>query len=361
MNQSNPLIVNETPVKTSKNFKINNLVLDEFEMPQVKPFNGMKLTIPDTKRCKPYEEELSLEGGMGEIFLRQSKEEHNISLELTIPEGMDVATPVELVFPFTKENITLVDTIVIHGGKDSKAQIILKYFVEDGVDLSTYEAYRNSVLKGDVEAGAELNVTVVNSLSNGISSFYSNELSVSEQARVTMNYIDFGSKHSVVNMRTTLARKEGHSHMNVIYIGIDEQILDYNLITVLEGEQTVGNIEVQGVVDDYARKSFKGTLDFKRGATQSVGYENEYCIMLADTPTSLSLPMLLCEEEDVEGNHSCASGKVDDKVMFYIQSRGISEEEARKLIVKANFHAILQSVQDKDTREEIIQEIDRRL
>ena len=57
-----------------------------------------------------------------------------------------------------------------------------------------------------------------------------------------------------------------------------------------------------------------------------------------DKAKSIALPMLLCTEEDVEGNHSTASGKVDEKQLFYIMTRGISYKEAVKLIVKSKFN-----------------------
>ena len=58
-------------------------------------------------------------------------------------------------------------------------------------------------------------------------------------------------------------------------------------------------------------------------------------MILSETAKSIALPMLLCTEEDVEGNHSTATGKVGPKELFYIMSRGFSEKEALKLMVRA--------------------------
>ena len=71
--------------------------------------------------------------------------------------------------------------------------------------------------------------------------------------------------------------------------------------------------------------------------------------------------MLLCTEDDVEGNHSTASGKVDANSLFYIMSRGLSYKEAVKLIVKSNFNKIIQRIKDEETRKMVLDEIDRRL
>ena len=84
-------------------------------------------------------------------------------------------------------------------------------------------------------------------------------------------------------------------------------------------------------------------------------------VALSDKAKSIALPMLLCTEADVEGNHSTASGKVDESAVFYIMSRGLSYKEAVRLLVKANFNKIIEGIQDEEVKTEILQEIDKRL
>ena len=84
-------------------------------------------------------------------------------------------------------------------------------------------------------------------------------------------------------------------------------------------------------------------------------------MLLSDTAKSLALPMLLCSEEDVEGQHSTSSGKIGEKELFYIMSRGFSKKEAMKLMVKAKFNKILGSIKSEELREEIINQIDNKL
>lgn len=71
--------------------------------------------------------------------------------------------------------------------------------------------------------------------------------------------------------------------------------------------------------------------------------------------------MLLCSEEDVEGNHSSAAGKVGNKELFYIMSRGFSEKQAMKLIVRAKFNKIIEQIQNEAVKNEILYEIDKKL
>ena len=84
-------------------------------------------------------------------------------------------------------------------------------------------------------------------------------------------------------------------------------------------------------------------------------------MLLSDEARSIALPMLLCSEEDVVGSHSTSAGKIDNKELFYILSRGFSLKEAQKLLVKAKFNSILESIKDETLKEKIVEKIDKRL
>ena len=81
-------------------------------------------------------------------------------------------------------------------------------------------------------------------------------------------------------------------------------------------------------------------------------------MLLSNEARSIALPMLLCSEEDVEGNHSSSTGKVDEKALFYLMSRGISQKEAMQLIIKAKFNKVLEQIEDEELKNEILEKID---
>lgn len=84
-------------------------------------------------------------------------------------------------------------------------------------------------------------------------------------------------------------------------------------------------------------------------------------MLLSDTAKSLALPMLLCSEEEVEGNHSSSAGKIGEKELFYIMSRGFELKEAMKLMVRARFNEILERIENEELKNQIIDEIEKRL
>ena len=136
-------------------------------------------------------------------------------------------------------------------------------------------------------------------------------------------------------------------NLNTIYLGKENQIFDLNYIGELRGKKTNINIDVQGALRDKSKKHFKGTIDFKKGCKKASGNENEACMLLSDTAKSIALPMLLCSEEDVEGNHASSAGKIAEKELFYIMTRGINKKDAMRLMVRAKFNKILENIKMK--------------
>ena len=182
-------------------------------------------------------------------------------------------------------------------------------------------------------------------------------------ANASVNYtiIDIGGKNSITNYYSNILGEKAKNDLKTIYLGAENNIKDLNYIGELRGKQSFIDIDVQGALSGNAKKNFKGTIDFKKGCKKAKGNENEFCMLLSEKARSIALPMLLCTESDVEGNHSTASGKVDNQELFYIMSRGLSYNEAVKLIVKARFNKILSRIEDEDLRNEIIEKIEEQL
>ena len=221
--------------------------------------------------------------------------------------------------------------------------------------------FHAGIIRTFASDGANINVTVVNLLNDVSTNIESYENDIEADSKVYHKLIDIGAKESISNYFSNAIGNRADNDLKTIYLGKGSQVKDLNYIVHLRGERTNVDIDVQGALKDSSKKNFKGTIDFKKGCKKAKGNENEYCMLLSDKAKSIALPMLLCTEADVEGNHSTASGKVDESAVFYIMSRGLSHKEAVRLLVKANFNKIIEEIQDEEIKTEILQEIDKRL
>ena len=65
-----------------------------------------------------------------------------------------------------------------------------------------------------------------------------------------------------------------------------------------------------GVLQGGAKKIYRGTIDFKNGSAGAVGDEKETVLLLSDDVVNQTIPLILCSEEDVQGNHGASIGKL---------------------------------------------------
>ena len=107
-----------------------------------------------------------------------------------------------------------------------------------------------------------------------------------------------------------------------------------------------------------AKKLFRGTIDFKKGAKGAKGDELEDVLLLDDGVQNQTIPLILCAEEDVEGNHGASIGSLDDELIFYLESRGISEEAAYELMAKARLKAVCKKIPVEGLRAELNEMLD---
>lgn len=362
------LKLNETPVRTAKNFRINNIKLENIEIPEVIPeFENVTIT-GDTSKIDIEQNadniDINLAYGLSEELAVQVKAQANQKIKLNIKgtqneksktENLEKAEA-EIDFKFDDENSVLVDNIEITATENTKSTVVIKY-----TSNQESENYHNGIIKAKAEKDSELNIVLINLMNTKSNNFLAIENDFEENAKINYTIIDFGGKNSITNYYSNLKGDNCDNQLNTIYLGKENQLFDLNYIGELRGKKSNIDIEVQGALKDVAKKHFKGTIDFKKGCKKATGNENEACMLLSDTAKSIALPMLLCSEEEVEGNHSSSAGKIGEKELFYIMSRGFELKEAMKLMVRARFNQILEKIEKKELREEILQEIDKRL
>lgn len=351
------LKLNETPVRTAKNFRINNIKLENIAVPEVIPIFENVTIIGDTSKIDiDSNTDTNLVYGLSEELTNQVKHGANQKIKLNINSNQNEKSEAEIDFNFDNENAVLIDNIEIIANKNTKSTVIIKY-----TSNQENECYHNGIIKAKAEKNAELNIVLVNLMNTKSNNFLAIENDFEENAKINYTIVDFGGKHSITNYYSNLQGDNCDNQLNTIYLGKENQVFDLNYIGELRGKKSNIDIEVQGALKDTAKKHFKGTIDFKKGSKKATGNENEACMLLSDTAKSIALPMLLCSEEEVEGNHSSSAGKIGEKELFYIMSRGFELKEAMKLMVRARFNQILEKIENEELREEILQEIDKRI
>lgn len=355
--------LNKIPVRTKEWLKVNNITINNFEMPVIKVFNNTtvignvnKVNIERLNKNSLTYLDRSFTYGVGDELIKQGQREFNEGLLIEIKKGTKVDEPVIIEFNMDKENNVLVDNLIIVAKENSEAKIIIKY---SSIDDS--EVYHNGICRVIAEDNSNIQVVKVNLLNPNAIHLDSSVSDIQESARVDFVGVDLGGKYSITNYHGNLLYSKSTSTINSLYLGDKNKVIDINYIISHNGVESESNMNVKGALKDHSKKIFKGTLDFKKGASKSRGVEDEYCMLLSNTVKSIAVPLLLCHEDDVSGEHSASSGKIDEDKLFYLMSRGLSYDESRLLIIRAAFNPIVDLIDNKSIREEILMEVDRRI
>ena len=172
-------------------------------------------------------------------------------------------------------------------------------------------------------------------------------------AKIEVTQIELGGSKVYAQVKNELNGYESKFKSDTAYITENGQILDMNYVVNHHGAKTDTKMIVKGVVGDAALKVYRGTIDFKRGCTDATGDEQEETLLMSKTAINKSIPMILCDEENVAGTHGATLGRLGADELFYMQSRGISEEEAKVMMKKAKILSTASLIPSEELREKI--------
>ena len=221
----NMLKLNETPVRTSRNFNINNIKLDDIEIPEIiKDFDNVEI-IKESSNINIDNNitDSNLTYGLGSVLENQVKEKANQKLNIVIDGKINENLAIN--FDFDEDHINLIDNIQINAKENSKATVVIKYTASGDI-----QAFHNGILKVNAEENSNIHIIFVNLLSSESNNFISIENELKENAELNYTAIDFGGKNSITNYYSILIGDSSNNKLNTIYLGKENQLFDLNYI-----------------------------------------------------------------------------------------------------------------------------------
>lgn len=260
---------------------------------------------------------------------------------------------------------------LIHAPKGSKGTVRLIYRVEaavpnltaqlkieakEGSETEVYLLFEGDAPTGSVniaeyiEAEKDAKVTIKKIQFNGDSVRHIEHRCVRVAAESEVRFVsaEMGGAQTILYYKVDLDGEKSKFVNHAMYVGYDQQVLDFSYWVLQKGRKSYADILTTGALTDTSKKNFRGTLDFLRGCSKSVGSETDECLLLSPKVHSVSLPLLLCKEDDVEGNHASSAGQIDKDMLYYLMSRGFSEKGAQLIIVESNIRPVIDELGDEE-------------
>ena len=265
----------------------------------------------------------------------------------TIEEGVKAAEPVVLDFNMDKGQGVLTGQ-VIHAKKDSEITVIMDYNSE--LDAEGFLGVSTRLL---AEEGAKISLIKAQLLGKGFTHFDDIGGAAFSKGAINITTLELGANKVWTGSYINLSEKESELNTNMGYLCRDDEKLDINYVADHRGKKTLANMQFKGVLMDQAKKTFRGTIDFKNGSSGSAGDEQEDALLLSPDVVNRSMPVILCQEEDVDGRHGATIGQLGEDLLFYMQSRGIDEEEAKRIMIRARLKSVARTIPEPGLMERV--------
>ena len=233
--------------------------------------------------------------------------------------------------------------IIVREG--AEATVVIAAFAGDAND----DAPASSDANGDalptstaltrivVEAGAKLHLIEMLGVNEGQQHLESVGLEIHQDAAVDVKQYALGGSTIGLGLTANLVGARARLDLNNRYHATHEETLDINHLVRMRGTSTRAQLTESGVLNEAAKKTLRATIDLVRGAKDAQGNEIETVMILGDDVVNKTMPVILCDEDDVAGNHGATIGTVSPEQLDYLAARGLSRQAAEQLFIRALF------------------------
>lgn len=192
-----------------------------------------------------------------------------------------------------------------------------------------------TTLRVFADADAQVSINRIQTLDDGFIDIDDMGLFADERARIFVRQTVLGASETFTGLAGDLRGDSARVDVDTHYLGHDEQSHDFNYMMRHHGTRTQCRLNENGILAGKSRKTLRGTIDLVRGCKGAEGSEYETVLLVDEDVRNKTVPVILCNEDDVAGNHGATIGHIREEQLFYLASRGLSQEAAEAMFVNA--------------------------
>ena len=223
-----------------------------------------------------------------------------------------------------------IDVVADHG-----STVNLSIVVDGRAQGKAPAGLTGTTLRVFADADAQVNVVRTQTLDDGYIDIDDMGLFADDRAHIIVRQTVLGGSSTYTGLAGDLRGDSSRVDVDTRYLGHGNQSHDFNYALRHHGTRTRCNLNANGVLAGTSRKTLRGTIDLVRGCKGAEGSENETVLLVDEDVRNQTVPVILCNEDDVAGNHGATIGHIREEQLFYLASRGLSQEAAEALFASA--------------------------
>ncbi len=259
---------------------------------------------------------------------------------IAIDDSVTLDRPIHLVFLSVGEGQGVSHPrILIRIGKDSKAQVIESYL---GVGDSYFT---NAVTQIEVDASAKLEHHKLQHEQLGALHLAATHVNQQADSDFRSHYFSFGASLSRNEINCKLDGERIETTLNGLYMPTGNQLMDCRT-RIDHAKPNCNSHELyKGILDDEARGVFNGKIFVHQDAQKTDAKQSNQALLLSDDAVVNTKPQLEIYADDVRCTHGATIGELDEKALYYLRSRGVPLELARKMLIFAFANDVVLAVE----------------
>lgn len=242
-------------------------------------------------------------------------------------------------------------SIDVVAAEDSELDLAISIDAACGADQA---AFAGSALRVFAGERSRVNVTVYLTCGAGVTCVEDSGFILGDDARVTVRHVVLGGSFTATGLAADLRGDRSRIDIDTSYLGAGADERDFNYIVRHRGKKTECNLDANGVLTGTSKKILRGTIDLMHGAKGAQGNERETVLLANKGVDNKTVPMILCDEDDVAGNHGATIGHVRPEQLFYMGCRGLSEKQAEELFISAKLEDAAITAPDEQMRDNVV-------
>ncbi len=292
--------------------------------------------------------------GWDEKFAAHNAAMWKHGLLVVVPKGVELEKPLYVRISATGQTFWRLVVVVEEGARAS----LIEEYASPSADT---EAYSNAVTELFVEPAAKLEYVSLQNLSRETWHFASHHARVERDAELDWVAGGFGSKKGKTRIQNDLSGRGATSRVTGAYFADGTQHLDYDTFQEHIAPDCESDFAFKGALRDDATAVWRGMIRVEKDAQKTNAYQECRNLMLSPTTHAVPIPGLEILANDVRCTHAATVGRVNREDMFYLMSRGLTRQEAERLIVRGFFQEVLDRIELEPVRDAVTAALEARI
>ncbi|MFC2947175.1 Fe-S cluster assembly protein SufD [Virgibacillus sediminis] len=281
----------------------------------------------------------------------------NGGIFLYVPKNVQIEEPIQAVFWQEDPQTSLFNHVLVVAEESSSVTYVENYLSQN----SEQETVANIVTEVIANDNARVAFGAVDNLAAGTTTYVNRRGVAYRDAVIDWALGQMNDGNTVSENITYLVGDNSSSEAKAVSVGRGKQTQNFTSSIVQQGKDTNGYILQRGVMRDRASTIFNAIGKIEHGGTRGNSEQESRVLMLSERARGDANPILLIDEDDVTAGHAASVGRVDPIQMYYLMSRGITKEEAERLVIHGFLAPVVTQLPVESVKNQLTQVIERKV